>query len=180
MPPPIPVDLQPHAPAWAVAAEREAARLSSALGAQLLAVHHVGSTAIPGIRAKPILDLLPAVRNLDALDAARPRVEALGYAWWGSYGLPGRRYCTLDDPATGRRRVQLHCYEHGSPEIERHLAFRDHLRSHPVVAAAYDAEKARCRAQHPMDSHAYTACKSDWIRRVEAEAVRRVPLPQGR
>lgn len=173
MPPPIPVELHRHTPAWAEAAKREAARLSEALNEQLVAVHHVGSTAIPGIRAKPILDLLPVVGDLAALDAARPRIEALGYAWWGEYGLPGRRYCTLDDPATGLRRVQLHCYEPGSPEIERHVAFRDHLRSHPDVAAAYDAEKERCRALHSMNSHAYTECKNAWIRRIEAEAVRR-------
>jgi GrpB-like predicted nucleotidyltransferase (UPF0157 family) len=179
MPPPIPVELRPHTPAWSEAAQREAARLSEALGEQLVAVHHVGSTAVPGIRAKPILDLLPVVRDLAALDAARPRVEALGYAWWGDYGLPGRRYCTLDDSATGRRRVQLHCYERGSPEIERHVAFRDHLRSHPAVAAAYDAEKERCRALHPTNSHAYTECKTDWIRRIESAAVRRAPHREG-
>ncbi len=171
MPPPIPVELRPYTPAWAEAARREAARLAEALGDRLVVVHHVGSTAIPGIRAKPILDLLPVVSDMAAFDAVRPRVEALGYAWWGEYGLPGRRYCTLDDAETGRRRVQLHCYEQGSPEIERHVAFRDHLRSHPDVAAAYDAEKERCRLLHPMDSHAYTVCKTEWIRRIEAEAV---------
>ncbi len=171
MPPPIPVELRPYTPAWAEAAEREAARLTEALSDCLLVVHHIGSTAIPAIRAKPILDLLPVVRELTALDAARPRVEALGYAWWGEYGLPGRRYCTLDDVATGRRHVQLHCYEQGALAIERHVAFRDYLRSHPDVATAYELEKERCRALHPMDSHAYTECKTEWIRRIEAEVV---------
>ena len=171
MPPPIPVELRPYTPAWAEAARREVSRLAEALGDHLVVVHHVGSTAIPGIRAKPILDLLPVVRDLAAVDAAQGRVEALGYAWRGEYGLPGRRYCTLDDAVTGHRRVQLHCYEQGSPEIAQHVAFRDHLRSHPEVAAAYEAEKERCRALHPLDSHAYTECKTEWIRRIEAEVV---------
>lgn len=173
MPSPIPVELCPYMPAWAEAAQREATRLTEALVECLVVVHHVGSTAIPGIRAKPILDLLPVVNDLTALDDNRPLLEALGYVWRGEYGLTGRRYCTLDDPRTGRRRVQLHCYAQGSPEIARHVAFRDHLRAHPAVALAYDAEKERCRGLHPTDSHAYTDCKSGWIRRIESEAFRR-------
>jgi GrpB-like predicted nucleotidyltransferase (UPF0157 family) len=171
MPPPIPVELLPHDPAWAEAARREATRLTEAIGDNLVIVHHVGSTAIPAIRAKPIVDLMPVVASLPALDDARTGLETLGYAWWGEYGLPGRRYCTLDDPGTGRRRIQLHCYEAGSPEIERHVAFRDYLRACPEPARAYDAEKARCRALHPLDSHAYTDCKGEWVRRIEREAV---------
>ena len=169
--PPTPVEPVPHDPAWPKDAEREGDRLAAVLGGHLLAVHHVGSTAIPGIRAKPILDLLPVVDDLAALDAARAAVEALGYAWWGEYGLPGRRYCTLDDPATGRRLIQLHCFQQVSPEVERHVAFRDYLRERPEVARTYDAEKERCRALHPANSHAYTECKNDWIRPVEREAV---------
>ncbi|HVW01221.1 MAG TPA: GrpB family protein [Planctomycetaceae bacterium] len=172
MPPPIAVELVPHDPQWAAVARRESARLIDALGDALVTVHHVGSTAIPGIRAKPILDLIPVFATAAALDATQSRMESLGYAAWGEYGLPGRRYYTFDDPATGRRTVQLHGYLVGSSEITRHLAFRDYLRAHPDIALAYDAEKARCRELHPLDSHAYSDCKCDWIRGVEAEALR--------
>jgi GrpB-like predicted nucleotidyltransferase (UPF0157 family) len=172
MPAPIAVELVPHDPRWAEDARREAAHLAGALGESLVTVHHVGSTAIPGIRAKPILDLIPVFASLPALDESRLRIESLGYAWWGEYGLPGRRYCTWDDPLTGRREVQLHAYLIGSVEITRLLSFRDFLRARPDIARAYDAEKARCAELHPLDSHAYTDCKCDWIRRIEDEALR--------
>lgn len=171
MPPPIPVKLLPYDPSFAEAAEREGSRLTTALGELLTAVHHVGSTAIPGIRAKPILDLIPVVSSIAALDDRRADIEALGYEWWGEFGLPGRRYCTLNDPDTGTRRIQLHCYEEGSSEIDRHLAFRDGLRADPDLARAYEREKERCRALHPHDSHAYSECKSAWIARAERLAL---------
>jgi GrpB-like predicted nucleotidyltransferase (UPF0157 family) len=171
MPPPIPVELVQYDPAWAENARQEAARLTGAIGEGIITVHHIGSTAIPGIRAKPILDLMPIVRSLAEFENSRSIVEGLGYSWWGEYGLPGRRYGTLDDPQSAHRKVQLHCYKHGSSEIMRHLAFRDYLRSRPDLAHEYDALKGRCRDLHPLDSHAYTDCKDDWIRRIEAQAL---------
>ncbi len=114
---------------------------------------------------------MPVVTDLASLDERRQSVEALGYEWWGEFGLRGRRYCTLDDPSTGRRLIQLHCYAAGSDEIERHLAFRDYLLHRPDIARAYEREKLRCRALHPNDSHAYADCKSRWIVETEAEAL---------
>ena len=171
MPPPFAVELVPHAPEWSRQAAAEADRLAGALGDALIVVHHIGSTAIPGIVAKPILDLMPEVPDLAALDRQHAAVEALGYQWFGEYGMPGRRYCVLNDRVTGRRRIQLHCFASGSPDIARHLAFRDYLRRHPDLARAYEAEKHRARDLHPDDSHAYTEEKAAWIRTIEVDAL---------
>jgi GrpB-like predicted nucleotidyltransferase (UPF0157 family) len=171
MPEPFAVELFAHDRAWADAAAAEGERLRGVLGGTLLAVHHIGSTAIPGIAAKPLLDLMPVVTSLAALDGLSAAVAALGYRAWGEYRLPGRRYFTRSDPASGRRLVQVHAYADGDPAIARHLAFRDYLRAHPAIARAYGCEKQRCRDLHPADSHAYSACKSAWIRMVEAEAL---------
>ncbi len=148
-------------------------RLADALGPNLLIVHHIGSTAIPGICAKPIIDLLPEVTSLDQLDASKSALEGLGYECWGEYGIRNRRYCTLSDKTTGRRLVQLHCFRTGDSEIERHLAFRDYLRDNPEVALAYDREKRRCRDLHPDDSHAYTDAKAAWIDSIMPRALER-------
>lgn len=163
MPPPIKVELMPYSEDWPAMAQKEAIRLLESLAGNLIEVHHIGSTAIPGIHAKPIIDLMPVVRTIWKLDEQQSALQGLGYGFWGEYGIPGRRYCTLDDPATGRRKFQLHCFDQGNKEIARHLAFRDYLRANSLMATEYDAEKRRCRDIHPDDSHAYSDAKADWI-----------------
>ena len=166
---PIPVTLAAYNPGWPQMAASHAERLR-VLGSILVIVHHIGSTAVPGLAAKPIIDLMPLVTNLADLDRGRWRVEALGYNWHGELGISGRRYCTLSDE-TGIRIVQLHFFKADSPHVKRHIAFRNYLRTHPQAASAYEDEKRRARDLHPNNSYAYTEEKAAWIRSVEAAAL---------
>ena len=118
-----------------------------------------------------MLDLVPVFSDLRAMDQHKHEIMTLGYEWWGEFGLPERRYCTKSDPDTGQRLVQLHCYVEESPEIDRHLAFRDYLCKRPEIASQYAEEKARCQRLHPDDSHAYGDCKSAWVGRFEEQAL---------
>ncbi len=169
MPPPFPVILADYDPGWPRLAAGHAERLR-VLGSTLVVVHHIGSTAVPGLAAKPIIDLMPLVTDLAGLDRKRPQVEALGYDWHGELGIAGRRYCTLSDKA-GKRTVQLHFFSADSPQVARHVALRDYLRAHPDAARAYGDEKRRARDLHPDDSHAYADEKAPWIREAESKAL---------
>jgi len=170
-PEPFAVELCPHSPRWAAMAAEESRRLKAALGDLLIVVHHIGSTAIPPIMAKPVVDLIPIVSDISGLDEHEETVRALGYRWFGEFGLPGRRYCYRKDAQSGQRLFQLHCYQDGSPEIPRHIAFRDYLRAHPALAREYEAEKIRAAAVRRDDVNAYNDEKNDWIKRVEKDAL---------
>lgn len=169
MPPPIPVVLAAYNPEWPQIAAAHAHRLRT-LGSILVTVHHIGLTAVPGLAAKPIIDLMPLVDDLSNLDRERWRVEALGYNWQEQLGISGRRYCTLCN-ATGLRIVQLHFFEAHSREVVRHIAFRDDLRAHPAAAIAYEKEKRRARELYPNNSDGYTDEKAAWVQDMEPKAV---------
>ncbi len=163
-----PVHLVRHDPTWAAQAAAESQRIAQAIGPTLIRIEHVGSTAIPGIVAKPVIDLLPMVRSLAALDARRPQVEALGYVWRGEFGIPGRRYCPRD--VAGVRRFHAHCLAEGDREIARMLVFRDYLRAHPDEARGYETAKREAAAAHPGDTQAYNVHKEPWLLACRARA----------
>jgi GrpB-like predicted nucleotidyltransferase (UPF0157 family) len=97
----------------------------------------------------------------------------LGYSCRGEFGIPGRRFCLLDDLSTGKRLFNVHIFESGSPEIARHLAFRDYLRRNPAEALEYEKVKRVAAAAHPDDVLAYNDAKSPWIKDCERRALNR-------
>lgn len=160
--------LAPPDPAWPEQFRAEAARLRTILGDEAVAIEHIGSTAIPGIPAKPTIDVLVAARDLAAIDALRPTLEAAGYAWRGENGIPGRRYLVCGTEEAHTHHVHILCA--GNPEIARHLAFRDYLVAHPAEAQAYARLKEQLAARLADDPAAYTEAKSAFIREVDARA----------
>jgi len=155
--------VQPYDAEWPGQFEAEALSLRQALGGQVLALHHIGSTAIVGIHAKPVIDMLLVVAELSELDGpACAQIHALGYEVMGEFGIAGRRYFRKTR-ADGRRSHQLHSFALGSAHIDRHLAFRDYMNAHGDAAQTYSALKQRLAAAHPDDMAAYMDGKDGFI-----------------
>jgi len=167
-----PVELVPHRGEWAEMARAEAARLRDAIGTDIIVdIHHIGSTAIPGIHAKPTIDLMPLVTSHRELDRREQALYALGYEWRGEFGISGRRFLTVMGGEPRKRLFNVHCFESALSDVDRHLAFRDYMRAHPERAKAYEAEKFRARDLHPHDTLAYSQEKGAWIVAAEREAL---------
>ena len=130
-------------------------------------IHHIGSTAVPGIVAKPILDMLGVVQALAEIDQRERDFIELGYEVLGENGIGGRRYFRKANLA-GMRTHHLHVYETGSRHIDRHLAFRDYLLSHPVVALEYSDLKV---ALSKLPAAAYQNAKQEFVTQIEADAL---------
>lgn len=160
----------PHDSAWKGAFEAEADRIARALGEIVVVLHHIGSTAIPDIYAKPIIDILLEVDNMDRLDDRCVAVEQLGYEGLGEFGIPGRRYFRKNN-SSGVRTHQIHAFQTDSGQIERHLAFRDYMVAYPEHAREYSELKRRLARQHPNDIEAYMAGKDPFIKEHEAKAI---------
>ena len=158
----------PYRPEWPDRFEAEAERLRAVFGSTLLALHHIGSTSIPGLAAKPVIDMIPVLERIEAADERAGALVALGYEGLGENGIPGRRYFRKGGD---HRTHQLHCFAAGNPHIRRHLAFRDFLRAHPGICDGYAALKTALAAAHPKDIEGYMAGKDAFIQEVEQLAL---------
>jgi GrpB-like predicted nucleotidyltransferase (UPF0157 family) len=156
----------PYDPAWPALFAEEAARLRAALGGRILSVEHVGSTSVPGLDAKPILDLMAGVESLVAAEALLPALRALGYEHKADPDIPERLYL-VRGPAE-RRTHHLSLAEPASGFWRRQLRFRDRLRADPALAAEYARLKHALAERHPTDRLAYAAGKDPFIEAVLA------------
>lgn len=158
----------PHNPAWIEQYKAEAAQLTAVFQPILIAMHHIGSTAVPGIKAKPIIDIMIVVTEITAVDALVQSMAVLGYISKGENGIPGRHY--FRKGSDEHHTHHIHVYGENHPEIARHLDFRDYLRHHPDAAAAYSQLKETLAQQYVADVSQYTNSKTAFIREIESKA----------
>jgi GrpB-like predicted nucleotidyltransferase (UPF0157 family) len=163
------VRVVPYDETWPEVFRREHDALSADRGPTCLAIHHVGSTSVPGLSAKPVIDIVMETPDLALIDGAIPLLQHRGYEARGEYGIPGRRY--FSRLAGSSFKVHLHVFQSGDPRIARHLVFRDFLRTHPPDAARYGELKTTLAREHVEDPVAYQAAKAHFIDELQARAL---------
>jgi GrpB-like predicted nucleotidyltransferase (UPF0157 family) len=153
---------------WPKQYECEKNLLQVILGDVLENAYHIGSTSVPGLVAKPVIDILLEVKSLDRLDALNSAMESIGYTPKGEFGIPGRRYF----PKGGDERTHhVHAFVLGDPHSMKHLAFRDYLRTHLAAATEYAAVKMAASAAHKTDPKGYVAFKHAFVEQMVDKAV---------
>ena len=157
----------PHNPAWAESYRQEARKLKSIFGQELLSIHHIGSTAIPVILAKPVIDILIEVKNLDLIGDFDNAMIGLRYDPRGDDGA-GRLYYSKN--TEGIRTHQVHICQTGNAEIEDLVNFRDYLIAYPEEAKAYGQLKEQLTRRFPEDIASYIEGKGTFIKNIYQKA----------
>lgn len=163
------IEVVDYDPSWPERFTEERNLLRKTLGDIAVEVQHIGSTAVPGLAAKPIIDILIEVTDLPALDARDRDMELLGYEPKGEFGIPGRRYF---QKGGDNRTHQIHAFVTGDANVSRHIAFRDYLRSNPGVAEEYGALKKRVAETCDNDIGTYCDGKDAFVKNHEEIAER--------
>lgn len=135
------VRLEPHNNRWKRIFADEAYLIFQTLNIESLRLYHCGSTAIPGIVAKPILDIVGSINDLNTLDQRKDLLESIGYEYKGEYGIKGRRYSVLYNPDKTIGYCHLHIFKEDSKELREHIGFRDYLRKNNEAAFEYESVK---------------------------------------
>ncbi len=163
------IEVVPYNPNWPKLFEEEAAQIRKILGDNCIAVHHIGSTSVPGLAAKPIIDILPVVKEVGKVDACNPEFEKIGYQCMGEYGIPGRRFFMKggDD-----RTHHIHIFEVSNVyDVGRHLSVRDFLRTHPTAAEEYAKLKMTLAEKYTYDNDGYCDGKDSFVKELEQKAI---------
>jgi GrpB-like predicted nucleotidyltransferase (UPF0157 family) len=163
------VEVVPHNPEWRFLFETEAYLIAIALAKNVIAIHHIGSTSIETIYAKPIIDILVEVKSIVQVDKHNSAMESLGYECMGEFGIEDRRLF-LKDNSAGTRTHHVHVFETASAQIVRHLAFRDYLNAHHEEAQAYSELKRLLADKYPLDIEKYMDGKNRFIQEIDRQA----------
>ncbi len=161
------VEVRPYDEQWSSMFEEESRKLVEIFGAEIIDIHHIGSTSVSGLQAKPIIDMMPVVREIHRMNDYNTAMIAIGYESKGENGIAGRRYF---QKGGDNRTHHVHMYAWGNPEIKRHLAFRDYLRAHPGVAQEYGDLKVKLSQHFPYDIESYIKGKEQLASEIEWNA----------
>ncbi len=162
------IEVVPYDPNWPKQFEEEASQIMLIFSENFFAIHHIGSTSIPGLAAKPTIDIVLEVKDIELVDKCNPQMKKLGYEAWGEYKIPGRRFFVKGED---KRTHHVHTFQIGSPEITRHLYFRDYLKSHPDEAKEYANLKIKLTQQFTNDRRGYVQNKQDYVKALEKRAI---------
>lgn len=168
------VEIVNYDPRWPSLFDEEAKRLRAALDPSLVVgLEHFGSTSIPGLSAKPIIDILIAVRSLaDAQASFVEALRSLDYIYWADNPKKDRMFFVKGMPPFGSRRSHHVHVTEVQGEMWHRLAFRDYLRAHPEEARIYERLKRRLAIEHQADREAYTEAKSGYVEDVMRKAIK--------
>jgi GrpB-like predicted nucleotidyltransferase (UPF0157 family) len=155
--------LREYDPAWPRLFEALRERLLGVLGGLAVAVEHVGSTAVPGLAAKPVVDIDAVVPSAEDVPLAIERLERAGWRHEGDFGIPGRE---AFEPPADTPWHHLYVLAAGAEELRRHIAFRDYLRAHPEAARTYVALKRESARRFGGDRRAYTDSKGEFVEHI--------------
>lgn len=163
------IEVVDYNPEWEKQFKEEAKKIKEILGKNCVEIHHIGSTSVKGMKAKPIIDIMPVVKDISLVDGQNTQFEALGYECMGEFGIPGRRFYRKGGD---NRTHHIHIFEQSNTtEIERHLAVRNYLRSHKEKAEEYAKLKTRLAEEFPYDSEGYCDGKDAFMKGLEREAI---------
>ena len=163
------IRLVDYDPQWPILYEEGKVSILGVIGDFILDIQHIGSTAVPGLGAKPIIDIMVAVRQLALVEKCVEPLQTIGYEHLGEYGIPGRHYFRKP-PGHPRSTHHIHMVERESDFWERHILFRDFLRTHPKEAQRYYQVKRELAANFASDRDAYTEAKKSFIESVVNKA----------
>ena len=159
----------PYDPFWEVEYENESQKISGILKDVLVDIYHIGSTAVKGLHAKSIIDIMPVVTNISLVDKYNEEFVAIGYECMGEFGIEGRRYFRKGGD---NRTHQIHIFEQSNhKDINRHIAVRDFLRTHPDIALEYGELKMELAYRFPEDIEGYCAGKDAFVKQLEKDAL---------
>lgn len=162
------VEVKSFSERWSLDFEEEATVLQAIFGEKMIEIHHIGSTSVHSLSAKPIIDIMPVVKDISQVDRYDGKMAGIGYEAKGENGIAGRRYF---QKGGDERTHHVHIYEDGSQEIYRHLAFRNFLRAHSEKAKAYGNLKEKLAQQFPYDIDSYINGKAELAAHIEREAI---------